>query len=88
MAKISPSVLTSDFLELKTVLKEFEEAEVDMLHLDVMDGNFVPNISFGVPVIKSIREHTNIPIDTHLMIDKPHRYIEDFAKVSDYLGFQ
>ena len=87
MVKISPSVLTSDFLELKTVLKEFEEAEVDMLHLDVMDGNFVPNISFGVPVIKSIREHTNIPIDTHLMIDKPHRYIEDFAKVSDYLGF-
>lgn len=87
MAKISPSVLTADFLELKSVLKEFEDAGVDMLHLDVMDGIFVPNISFGVPLIKSVREHTNLPIDTHLMIDRPHRYIEEFAKVSDYLGF-
>ena len=87
MVKLSPSVLTSDFLTLKNVLKEFEESGVDMLHLDVMDGIFVPNISFGVPVIKSIKAHTNIPLDVHLMIDRPHRYIKDFAAVSDWLGF-
>ena len=58
-----------------------------MLHLDVMDGIFVPNISFGVPVIDSIKKHTNLPLDIHLMIDRPHRYIEDFAKYADILGF-
>ncbi|MEE0946101.1 MAG: ribulose-phosphate 3-epimerase [Acutalibacteraceae bacterium] len=87
MVKISPSVLTADFLELKDDIKKLEEAGVDMLHLDVMDGVFVPNISFGVPVISSIKKHTSLPCDVHLMIDKPHRYIEEFAKVSDYLGF-
>lgn len=87
MVKISPSVLTSDFLTLKDDIVRLEKAGVDMLHLDVMDGIFVPNISFGVPVIKSIRQHTNLPLDVHLMIDRPHRYIEEFAKYSDYLGF-
>ena len=58
-----------------------------MLHLDVMDGIFVPNISFGVPVIKSIKKHTSLPLDVHLMIDRPHRYIKEFAEVADYLGF-
>ena len=87
MIKISPSVLTSDFLNLKEDIKKLEDAGVDMLHLDVMDGAFVPNISFGVPVIKSIKAHSNLPLDVHLMIDKPHRYIEDFAKYADYLGF-
>ncbi len=87
MVKISPSVLTADFLELKQAIKEFESAGVDMLHLDVMDGLFVPNISFGVPVIKSIKQHTHLPCDVHLMIDRPHRYIEQFAAVSDILGF-
>lgn len=87
MAIISPSVLTCDFLTFLDDIKKLEAAGVDMLHLDVMDGIFVPNISFGVPVIQSIRKHTNIPIDTHLMIDKPHRYIEQFAKCSDWLGF-
>ena len=87
MVKISPSVLTADFLELKDSITRFEEAGVDMLHLDVMDGIFVPNISFGVPVINSIRKHTKLPCDVHLMIDKPHRYLKEFAAVSDYLGF-
>ncbi|MCQ2450340.1 MAG: ribulose-phosphate 3-epimerase, partial [Clostridia bacterium] len=59
----------------------------DYLHFDVMDGIFVPNISFGVPVIQSIRKHTDIPLDVHLMIDRPHRYIKEFAAVSDWLGF-
>jgi ribulose-phosphate 3-epimerase len=81
------SILISDFLTLKDSIKELEEAGVDMLHLDVMDGIFVPNISFGVPVIKSIKAHTNLPLDVHLMIDRPHRYIEEFAKYADLLGF-
>ena len=87
MVKVSPSILISDFLTLKDSIKELETAGVDMLHLDVMDGNFVPNISFGVPVIKSIKAHTNLPLDVHLMIDRPHRYIEEFAKYADLLGF-
>lgn len=87
MVKLSPSVLTSDFLTLKEIIPQFEASGVDMLHLDVMDGIFVPNISFGVPVIKSIKKHTNIPLDVHLMIDRPHRYIKEFAEVADWLGF-
>ena len=87
MVKVSPSVLTADFLTLSDSIKKLEDAGVDMLHLDVMDGIFVPNISFGNPVIKSIKAHTNLPLDVHLMIDRPHRYIEEFAKYADLLGF-
>jgi len=87
MVKISPSVLTADFLTLGDSIKKLEEVGVDMLHLDVMDGIFVPNISFGNPVIKSIKAHTDLPLDVHLMIDRPHRYIEEFAKYADLLGF-
>ena len=87
MVKLSPSVLTADFLTLRDILPKFEKSGVDMLHLDVMDGIFVPNISFGVPVIKSIKAHTNLPLDVHLMIDRPHRYVKEFAEVADWLGF-
>ncbi len=87
MVKLSPSVLTADFLTLRDIIPKFENSGVDMLHLDVMDGIFVPNISFGIPVIKSIKAHTNLPLDVHLMIDRPHRYIKEFAEVADWLGF-
>ncbi len=85
--KISPSVLSADFLDLEKDIKKLEELGTDMLHLDVMDGIFVPNISFGVPVIKSIKAHSTAPLDVHLMIDRPHRYIKEFAKYADWLGF-
>lgn len=85
--KVSPSVLTADFLNLKDDIASLEAAGTDMLHLDVMDGIFVPNISFGVPIIKSIKAHSTVPLDVHLMIDRPHRYIKDFAKYADILGF-
>ena len=85
--KISPSVLTADFLTLKDDIERLEDAGADMLHLDVMDGIFVPNISFGIPVIKSIKKHTSLPLDVHLMIERPHRYIKQFAEVADLLGF-
>ena len=87
MAKLSPSILGCDYLSLSETVETLKRAGTTMLHLDVMDGIFVPNISFGVPVIDSIKKHTNIPLDVHLMIDRPHRYIKDFAKYADYLGF-
>ncbi len=80
MVKISPSILTADFLELKGVIRELEDAGVEMLHIDVMDGAFVPNISIGFPVIESLARHTSLPLDVHLMIERPQLYIEQFAK--------
>ena len=80
MVKIAPSILASDFSRLGEEIKELDRIKVDFIHIDVMDGVFVPNISFGIPIIKSIRKLTNIPFDVHLMITEPSRFIEDFAK--------
>ncbi len=79
MAKLSPSLLSANFADLKSEIEKLEKGGADYLHLDVMDGNYVPNISFGTPIIKSIRKITNLPLDVHLMIDRPERYIEDFV---------
>ena len=75
---IAPSMLASDFSNLESEIKMINKSAADWLHLDIMDGEFVPNISFGIPVVKSISQHTKKPLDVHLMIQKPERYIEDF----------
>ena len=80
MIKIAPSILSSDFSKLGDEVKKLDEFNADIIHIDVMDGKFVPNITFGMPVIKSIRNYTKLPFDVHLMIEEPSKYIEDFVK--------
>ena len=88
MKKILPSILSADFANLERDIKELESIGVDMFHIDVMDGNFVPNISFGFPIIESIRPKTDKIFDCHLMIANPENYVEQFCKVGcDMVSF-
>lgn len=80
MVQVSPSILSADFGNLEDEIFKLEKGGADYIHLDVMDGIYVPNITFGPPVIKKLRDITDIPFDVHLMIDRPERYIEDFAE--------
>ena len=77
--KISPSILSADFSQLGNEIKRLEEGGADMIHVDVMDGHFVPNLTIGPPVIKRLRNYTKIPFDVHLMISPVHKYIKDYA---------
>ena len=78
--KISPSILSADFSRLGDEIKRLENGGADLIHVDVMDGHFVPNLTIGPPVIKALRKFTNIPFDVHLMISPVHKYIEDYAE--------
>lgn len=86
MIKVSPSILSADFVNLERDIRALSSAGADYVHVDVMDGIFVPNITIGIPVIAAIRRVTELPLDVHLMIDRPLRYVDDFCKAgSDIL---
>jgi len=76
---ISPSLIAADLSNMAAIVKTFDKSIIDLLHLDVMDGNFVPNITFGASYAKALKAHTDIPLDVHLMIENPEKYVEDFA---------
>lgn len=86
MIKIAPSILAADFSKLAEEVKEVEAAGAELIHIDVMDGHFVPNITMGPIVVEALRPVTDLPLDVHLMIEKPDQYIEQFAKAgADYI---
>lgn len=86
MAKLAPSILAADFVNLERDIRNLKQNGADWVHIDVMDGLFVPNITIGIPVVAAIRKITDLPLDVHLMIDRPVRYVEDFVKAgADYL---
>ena len=80
MAKIAPSILSADFANLERDIHDLEKNGADFVHVDIMDGIFVPNISIGIPVVQALRPVTKMPLDVHLMIDRPIRYVEEFVK--------
>ena len=79
MIKVSPSILSADFVNLERDIRALSPAGADYVHIDVMDGEFVPNITIGIPVVAAIRKITELPLDVHLMIDRPVRYVEQFC---------
>jgi len=84
--KIAPSILSADFAALGEAIAQVEAAGADLIHVDVMDGHFVPNLSIGPPVIESIRKRTRLPLDVHLMIEEPERWVETYVKAgADYV---
>ncbi len=86
MALIAPSILSADFANLQAGVETIAESGADWVHVDVMDGLFVPNITIGIPVVAALRRVTSLPLDVHLMIDRPIRYVEQFCKAgADYL---
>lgn len=85
MGKIAPSILSADFTRLGEEIKAVEEAGADYIHIDVMDGHFVPNITVGPMIVKAARKATDLPLDVHLMIESPEMYIDDFVKVGSNL---
>ena len=86
MAKIAPSILSADFANLTIALNQCQQAGADLIHIDVMDGHFVPNLTIGPVVVKDIRRNTDIPLDVHLMIESPKQYISEFVKAgSDWI---
>ena len=86
MAKIAPSILSADFANLERDIHDLERNGADWVHVDIMDGIFVPNISIGIPVVQALRPVTDLPLDVHLMIDRPTRYVEQFVKAgADWL---
>ncbi|MBK8551502.1 MAG: ribulose-phosphate 3-epimerase [Ignavibacteria bacterium] len=87
MKKICPSILSADFSDLKKQILEVEKAGADIIHCDIMDGNFVPNISFGAKVIADVNNITDLPLDVHLMINSPERFIDEFYEAgADYIS--
>lgn len=85
MIKVAPSILSADFVNLERDIRKLSETGVDYVHVDVMDGIFVPNITIGIPVVAAIRRITDLPLDVHLMIDRPLRYVEQFCKAGSDL---
>ena len=87
MVKIAPSILSADFMRLGEEIKAAEEAGIDMFHIDIMDGHFVPNMTIGPSIVEAINKITDVPLDVHLMIEEPDKYIKDFINAgADYLA--